>query len=224
MSGTARMRQPRTEAEWARDTARRIESLENPMSTRVGHWVITTDYATGNLVARHAYGGGVLLSRVPEPGTDPDATTGGGAPILRLRRTTTQSIAANVQVPVLWDSVDIADGGWNVGSSGPIQDIFIPTDGLYLLTYKLAWTQNTVGTKRAAVFVNGTDILDAQEVATDTSVAVSPINYITNTHQLTAGSWLTFTAHPVGSGPHDIGPAQEALNVTTLSLVCLREG
>lgn len=49
MSGTDTGRQPRTDAEWAREVSRRLAKLEDPNAARVGEWVITT--RSGELVA-----------------------------------------------------------------------------------------------------------------------------------------------------------------------------
>lgn len=49
MSGTNTGRAARTDAEWARDTNRRLAALENPDAARVGEWVISSK--NGQLVA-----------------------------------------------------------------------------------------------------------------------------------------------------------------------------
>lgn len=49
MSGTNTGRAPRSDAEWARDTNRRLDALENPDTARVGEWVISS--TGGQLIA-----------------------------------------------------------------------------------------------------------------------------------------------------------------------------
>lgn len=49
MSGTNTGRAPRTDAEWARELTRRVTNLENPDTSRIGEWVLSSK--DGDLVA-----------------------------------------------------------------------------------------------------------------------------------------------------------------------------
>lgn len=63
---------PRTDAEWARDTNRRLANVEQPDAARAGPWVLSADAESGDLIASHVDGGSVRLAKVPSSDQDPD--------------------------------------------------------------------------------------------------------------------------------------------------------
>lgn len=65
-------RPPRNDAEWARDTNRRLANVEHPDAARAGPWVLSADAESGDLIASHVDGGSVRLARVPASDTNPD--------------------------------------------------------------------------------------------------------------------------------------------------------
>lgn len=65
-------RPPRTDAEWARDTNRRLSDVEHPDAARAGPWVLSADAESGDLIASHVDGGSVRLAKVPASDTNPD--------------------------------------------------------------------------------------------------------------------------------------------------------
>lgn len=138
MSGTAEsVREPKDDAEWARDIDRRTGGLENATSVRVGQWVLATS-DDGHLIASHVEGGAQILARKPPPGeTDPDAISD-AAPSVTLVRTEAQAIPAN-GATVMWDGVLSEVGGdWTSGQR-TLESVEVPVSGVYLLMSTLHW-------------------------------------------------------------------------------------
>src|SRR4051812_13256704 len=95
MSGTTDpASEPTDNAEWARATDQRINSLENSTSVRAGDWVLSTS-ADGALIASNVNGGSVILAKKPAGGeNDPDAIEDPAVPSVSVALAGTQSIAS----------------------------------------------------------------------------------------------------------------------------------
>ncbi|MFR9773026.1 hypothetical protein [Nocardia sp. SC052] len=131
MSGTAEpVTPPATDAEWARDTTRRLESLENPTSVRVGPWVLSAS-TEGHLVGSHVEGGSVILARKPGAGeNDPDAIEDPIAATLGATRTAEQNIGTS-GAAVIWDGTAVEVGGdWTRGQT-MFDSVVVPKTGAY---------------------------------------------------------------------------------------------
>ncbi|WP_067671892.1 hypothetical protein [Nocardia miyunensis] len=154
MSGTAEpVRRAKTDAEWARDTDRRINSVENPTSQRVGQWVISTS-PDGNLIASHVEGGSVILARKPEGGeNDPDTITDTTAPACTVTRTANQSITSS-GAAIMFDGTAIEVGGNWTGGKRNLDSVIVPVSGVYNLT-ATAFFDSGRATLSCAVMVNG---------------------------------------------------------------------
>lgn len=44
---------PANDSEWARKVEKRLRTLENPRSIRMGHWMISVSPISGDLIADH---------------------------------------------------------------------------------------------------------------------------------------------------------------------------
>lgn len=130
MSGTAEpVRQPKNDAELARDVVRRLDSLENPTSMRAGAWVLSTS-ADGHLIASNVGGGSVIVARRPSGGeNDPDAITDSRPPSLSATRTAVQTIAVGGSV-VRFDGTEVEEGNWTGGQS-LFDAVQVPVSGAY---------------------------------------------------------------------------------------------
>ncbi|MGW5147522.1 hypothetical protein [Rhodococcus koreensis] len=91
-------RPPQTNAEWARDTNRRLDGLENPNAMRAGPWVMSADQESGDLIASHVDGGSVRLAKVPASDQNPD------------------TVVVEEDDPILWENPILASG-WDLAGS-----------------------------------------------------------------------------------------------------------
>lgn len=130
MTGTAEpIREPKTNAEWARSTQRRIESAENPTSLRAGEWVLSTS-ADGHLIASHVDGGSVVVARKPTTGeNNPDEITDNTFPSVTVTRTAAQSVSGSGGL-VMFDGVMHEIGDWTGGQS-TFDAVSVPETGAY---------------------------------------------------------------------------------------------
>lgn len=130
MTGTAEpIREPKTNAEWARSTQRRIESAENPTSLRAGEWVFSTS-TDGHLLASHVDGGSVIVARKPHGGeNDPDAITDNALPAVTATRSALQSVPAAGSA-IMFDGVSSEVGDWTSGLT-LFDSMRVPETGVY---------------------------------------------------------------------------------------------
>lgn len=100
-------RPPQTDAEWARDTDRRITNVEHPEALRAGGWVISPEEGTGDLIASHVDGGSVRLAEVPASDADPDDVQAVKQPTIAwLEPELAANVTTNTINPVKYRVVD----------------------------------------------------------------------------------------------------------------------
>lgn len=130
MTGTAEpIREPKTDAEWARSTQRRIESAENSTSLRAGEWVMSTS-ADGHLIASHVDGGSVILARKPTTGeNNPDEIADSTFPSVTVTRTANQSVSGSGE-RIMFDGVEHEIGDWTGGAT-LFDAVSVPETGAY---------------------------------------------------------------------------------------------
>ncbi|RJO72968.1 hypothetical protein D5S18_22080 [Nocardia panacis] len=147
------MRPARTDAEWARETSRRIESVENPTSQRIGPWVLSAS-ADGHLIASHVEGGSTILARKPSGGeNDPDAISDLTPPAVTVTCTALQTISG-ANGTIMWDgAADQVGGNWT-GGKKTFDAVMVPVSGVYDIAATV-WFSAGNAFLTAAVMVNG---------------------------------------------------------------------
>ena len=217
VSGTAKVKPPQTDEEWARNTQRRIEQVEHPASTRIGAWVLSTDPESGNLIASNVNGGAVVLANEPsgEGGAD---TVASEYSSIKVERRANQS--GSGYLPIVWDTVAHATSDWP--SAEGVAEVAVPSDGLWLVHAHLQSPVTSGSTCKARVVFDGVPRMAARHLPyTGAEVSI----YMTEPIQLTAGTtvglegWLTGGANFTW-GPSDNDPAV----VTFLALTRLPNG
>jgi hypothetical protein len=144
-------RPPRTDAEWARDTQRRLDKAENPTAVRIGEWVLSTT-ELGVLIASHVDGGSIVLARPPAAEQDPDALVTTGS-VLKVAVTANSSSS-----PIIWNAIVFASSDWAVASP-PGQEFRIPGPGVYEITATIVQTSNVSGDRSAWVMIDGVRVM-----------------------------------------------------------------
>lgn len=153
MTGTAKVKSAKTDAELARNFDRRISAAENPSAVRCGDWVFSTS-DSGNLIASYVNGGSVILVTPPPAGQDPDAVAETQLPFIKVRRTADQSAPQNTLTTVIWDTIDSSSGAWTGDITG-FSQLTVPEDGFYLANFHLAWKSSTTDVRKGVLAVNG---------------------------------------------------------------------
>lgn len=215
MTGTAKIKPPRNNPEWARNTEKRLNAAENPTAIRVGEWTLSTQDGTGNLIASHVEGGSVILAAKPAASEEPDEVTDTDEqPHIKVERQATQSESRGTAHLVEWDTVAYATGDW--GFTPVATDIVIPQDGVYIIIYNLVFLNSSDVVNKAILLIDGV-VRDAQEV--NYEVGVFNNFYLSNTFAMTAGTIVSAAAFVSGSGTFDFGPSSADPTVfTSLSL------
>lgn len=222
MSGTAKVKPPKNDQEWARNTQKRIEQVENPTAGRFGEWVLSTHPDTGNLIASHVDGGSVVLAVKPAASQSPDTIADNTVPYIKLERQQTQSESRGSVARVKWDTVASQTRDW--GFSAPGTDIDIPVNGVYEIKFHLAFLNASAVTNKAILMINGTAV-GAQEYLPDTSWWQSM--YINDTFTLNSGDIISGGAYVSGSGTFDFGHSGSDPTVYTslsIHLISKEEG
>lgn len=220
MTGTAKVKSPKSDQEWVRNTEKRLGQTEHPTSMRAGAWVLSTDPDTGNLIASHVNGGSVILSAPPVVTADPDVVST-NFPHIKLTRSTNQNCLANTATPVIWEFVDELSTGWNHVVPGT--DITIPTSGVYLVIYNLYWVGTSALVTRASLLVNGATRLVRENVPDADTVSNQSL-VVTDTLALTAGTAIQCQAFSAGLA-RNIGTSGLGANaITSVSLTRLPVG
>lgn len=221
MSGTAKVKPAKNNAEWARNTQKRIDQVEHPTSTRVGSWVLSTQADTGNLIASHVDGGSVLLGVKPESAGAPDTVLGTDFTYIKLQRQQIQTESRGSAHLIDWDTVAHQSPGW--GFIPPATDIVVPDDGTYLCILNMVFNDpnDTVG---KAIF-----LIEAVPQMTQEFDPALPGWYqnmhLAGTFDMTAGDLVSAAAFQSGVGTFDVGPSQADPTVfTSLSLIRLPVG
>lgn len=217
MTGTPKVKDATTNAEWARNIDKRVDGTEHPTSSRVGKWVLSTD-DDGNLIASFANGGSTVLAKVPsEQEDDPDLISV-GLPMLKLNRAEPLSVGASQTVSVLWDSVVENRGEWGV--SVPIQIVKVPVSGLYLVIYRLIEIDAGYYRVKGAVSVNGSRVMAHDYGGAEAMPLHAKTLYMADVIYMQAGSNIECTAFAIVAnrfGANSFDPQ----NVTSLTVICL---
>lgn len=217
MSGTAKVKPPKNDAEWARGMQRRVEQVEHPSSTRIGPWVLSSEQESGDLIASHVNGGAVKLAQKPEGEGEADAVSSGWSHI-KVSRQTPQTMSRGTHTPVAWDSVDSQSSDW---SATPGSTTFvIPQNGVWLINYRLYFGA------LADVLVESFVIIDGSPRSANRTVSASaePMLSCTEVFTLNEGAEIVCTAGKAGSGTFTIGPYVGGSAMTSLSLTRLPIG
>lgn len=179
------LRTPKSDAEWARTTQRRLEAAEHSTTQRVGRWVLIEHPTTGDLIAAHESGGAVLLSTVPDSTADPDQVAEATLQ-LRVRRDT-DGAAGTVD----WETTDFAIGAvWNM-SDPPGEAITIPATGVWTVQFNAVATGG-IGNRTIWLARNGDQI--RRHATADATPTIVDTFTFSGGDQLTAGAEFTHGA------------------------------
>ncbi|MGI5216246.1 hypothetical protein [Nocardia sp. CA-290969] len=201
MTGTTERKDPpRTDAEWSRDTERRLDLAEHPDSVRCGEWVLWTDQ-DGNLAGSHRDGGSRILATRPPSGVDPEAVTVQALPSITAVRTGLQSIPASGG-PVIFDGISNQIGDWGTGG-GLAPAVVAPETGPYDVSATV-WFELGGAYLMAAVTVEGVTRLGGR-VYEGAGAGWIPVTVVGQLY-LAAGQGVALTAVGVG-GARNIGAA-----------------
>jgi len=203
VSGTAKVKPPKNDAQWARNTERRLQQAEHPMSARAGNWVLSTNPDTGDLIASNVNGGSIVLAREPEPSDDanPDLIAATTYQVT-VTRTALQAIASGGNT-VIWDGVltEIGDG-WGTGPGATT--VTAPVSGVYHLSSMLHWETGNVSCTTAILVDNSTVLIGRFPDTTGggwvSSMAAGDVH-------VSAGSEISVYALPATAG-RNIGASQ----------------
>ena len=209
MTGTAEVKPPQTNAQWARNTDRRIQSVEHPTSSRVGPWVFSTDDNTGNLIASNINGGSVIIAEPPPGGVDPDAISTTGQPFLRVARVNPLSIPTVTLTNITWDSVQTSIGGWQYTAPGT--DLVVPRVGLYEVKLNIYSTAGISAQTAFAININGSAFTVREPGITETVMAAG----ISDVLRLGAGDVLNGQILITSGSGYNIGVSPRGPNAYT---------
>lgn len=203
MSGTANVKPPKNDQEWARNTERRLTQAEHPLSARAGNWVFSTNPDTGDLIASNVNGGSVIIAKEPVPSEDanPDVITAASYQVT-VTRTALQAIAAGGNT-VIWDGVLTEIGeGWGTGPGATT--VTAPVSGVYRMSSMLQWEVGGVACTTAILVDNSTVLIGRFPDTTGggwvSSIASGEVH-------VSAGSEISVYALPATAG-RNIGASQ----------------
>lgn len=218
MTGTAMVKPPHNDAEWARNVEKRLKSTENPTAVRVGDWTLSTHPETGNLIGSNANGGSVVLAVPPDASTNPDTIASTGQPFLKVERQANQQEQRGSAHLVQWDTVAHQTSEWTFTAPG--SDIVIPVSGVYRISYHLAFLNSSTVVNKAMVLIDAV-VKMAQEF-NPTDDGWYHAMYMTEDFPLQAGQLISAAAYASGSGTFDFGASGADPSVfTSLSLLQL---
>ncbi len=155
MSGTPKVPAPKDDEDWARNTQRRVEGLENPTAQRVGDWVISTSDA-GSLIASNVNGGAVVLAAKPKDGEkDPDSISDSNQSpkVKAVRKRALQFMAAGVFTACSWDGLEYQVGEWGFSDGGT--SLVVPDDGVYVVIVRIEFDSTSTELMGAGIQING---------------------------------------------------------------------
>jgi hypothetical protein len=221
MSGMVKVKPPKTDQEWARNTEKRLGAAENPTSMRIGEWVLSTDADSGNLIGSHVDGGSVVIAVKPAASANPDEISSAGGPYIKVERQGDQAASAGSAVLVIWDTVVNQTSDW--GFSAPGTDINIAANGIYEIIYHLAFRDSASSIQKAILMING-EVVGAQEYGTNDGYSAM---YIVDTFSLNAGDIISCAAYFGASGTFHFGSSGADPSVHTslsIRLISQREG
>ncbi|MCB8914025.1 hypothetical protein L612_007800000030 [Rhodococcus rhodochrous J38] len=219
MSGTAKVKPPKDDAEWARNTQRRIEQIEHPSSTRIGPWVLSTSQESGALTASHVNGGAVVLANEPEGEGDADAVSSGWSHI-KVSRQTVQTLPRGGHSAIEWDTLESQTDDWSFSPGST--SFVIPQSGVWIVNYQVYFRAVADTLAEALVVIDGSMRIADR----DLNASVEPKLKCFETFNLNEGTELFTTAARAGSGTFTIGPynATASAAATSLSLTRLPIG
>lgn len=222
MSGTAKVKPPRNNEEWARNTEKRLGASENSTAVRVGAWTLSTQEDTDNLIASHVDGGSLILGVKPAASEEPDDVQDTDQqPYIKVERQQNQAEARGSSHLVLWDTLVQQTGGW--GFTPTATDLVIPQDGVYAINFNLIFRNQSSVTNKAIFLIDGA-VRDAQEQFWSGGATYCNF-YLANTFPLSAGQIISAAAFVSGSGTFDFGASGADPTVfTSLSLTRLPVG
>lgn len=213
MTGTAKVKTPKNNAEWARATQKRLDAAENPASLRAGEWVLSTHAETGNLIASHVDGGSVVLATKPAASQSPDEVADTATPYVKLERQATQSESRGSTHLVKWDAVAYQTADW--GFSAPGTDLDIPINGVYEVKFHLAFLNASTAICKAVFFVNGVVRMAQEFNPHPDDGGWFQSMYMSETFVLNSGDIVSAGAFVNGSGTFDFGPSSADPTVFT---------
>ncbi|TCN51776.1 hypothetical protein EV641_109167 [Rhodococcus sp. SMB37] len=220
MTGTAKVKPAKDDAEWARNTQRRLEQVEHPASSRIGNWVLSTDSDTGDLIASNVNGGSVVIANEPEDGGDADVVASGWSH-LKVSRQNPQTLSAGNHIPIEWDTVDTSTDDWNVATGS--STLVFPDSGIWLMTYNVRYGLNSAVAATGRIYLDGSPVVSGRHQPSGT--ASEPTILCSSTFSVSAGSELYCTAWLSGGGNYTVGPSNTVpSDVTSLSLLRLPIG
>jgi hypothetical protein len=219
VSGTPNVKPPKNDQELARSFNRRIESVENPVSMRVGDWVLSTS-ESGALIASNSNGGSTVLAFPPagEENLDPDQITDSSVPLFKARLGLPFTVPGSTVVAVPWDTVDFSLGDWGGSTSDVFTAVTVPKDGRYLIIGKAAWAASTIGVRKAVTTINGSGV-DADEMWPYNNSFVT--NRTGEAFDLLAGDAIGMNVYSSDAGQVLSAPGPDPLSFTSLSIVYL---
>lgn len=221
MSGTAKVKPPNTNAEWARNVQKRLDQVEHPASARIGAWVLSTDSETGALIASNVNGGSTVIAAAPSGQTEADEILTSDFPHIKLERQAVQSADRGSVQLVQWDTLTHASPEWGVDT--PTTSFVVPVGGTFLCCYHLAFEDDSEEVNKALFMVDGTPRM-AQEYDPQGDQWFQSM-YMAETFDLAAGQLISCGAYVSGIGSFDFGPTTPDPQVfTSLSLTRLPVG
>ncbi|MFD3426142.1 hypothetical protein [Nocardia fluminea] len=221
MTGTAKVKPPKNNAEWARNVDKRQGQAENPTSVRVGAWVLSAQPDSENLLASHVDGGSVVLAAKPASADSPDDVARTDFPYIKVERQQNQAEARGSSHLVQWDTVAYQSSDF--GFTPTATDISIPVDGVYDCNFSLIFKNQSNVTNKAIFLIDGV-VKMADERFWSNGAAFNNF-YLSEKFSLSAGTIVSAAAFVSGSGTFDFGAsAADPTVFTSLSLVRLPVG
>ncbi len=219
MSGTAEaVRPPKTDAEWARDTSRRIEQVENATSVRVGPWVLSTS-PDGHLIASNVEGGSTILAQKPEGvENDPDAVVDATVnPAVCVTLAGSQTLPA-AGATVVFDGTRLQVGGDWTGGRANFDSIIVPVSGVYKVTATLNFRDGG-GWMSTIIMVDDIGRLIGRATEDSGTATVWVTSTATGLLQLSAGQKISvfakaFLNQVIGSSPLTSSTIPSELSLT----------
>lgn len=216
MTGTVSTKPAKNNAEWARNTEKRLNAAENPTAVRAGDWVLSTDTDNGNLIAGYANGGSVIVATAPNAADNPDQVTGNVQPFIKVERQANQSGTRGTTSLVLWDSLAFQTDGW--GFVPTATDIVVPKSGVYTIKYHLAFLNASSALNKGVLLIDAVVRMAQERPGGGSYVS----HYMAEDFALNAGSIISCGAYVDGSGTFDFGSSGADTSVhTSLSLLKL---
>ena len=196
MSGTPKLPAPKDDAEWARNTQRRVEGLETPTSQRVGDWVVSTG-PTGALIGSNVNGGSGVILQVPVAGDENPDTVAVGSPKVKLQRTTLEVVPANTWTAITWEAEAYQVGLW-VSNANGAKTLTVPEGGVYLIVVRTVWPGLSAARAGSAIKINDVMYTEHFDYNSDTAYPRRP--QVIDSFSLNRGDSIQGLANPQVAG------------------------